>query len=278
MVLGEQNGEEQVKESLVYMKNIWKRFDAVEALRGVDFRVGYAEVVGLVGDNGAGKSTLMKVLTGVYLPDQGQIYWQGEPIQILSPQHSRALGIEMIYQDLALAKKQDVALNVFLGREPTKQYLKGLVKILDKKKMVVDCQRLLKQLGIDIASPYQKVHTLSGGQQQAVAIARALSASRAPRLVIMDEPTAALAVKEVGKVLDLIRRLKAQGISVILISHRLADIFEVCDRIVVLRRGQKVGDKPASETSMEEIVQLMIGASGAVQNKNEGNALSNSRY
>lgn len=278
MMLGKKNSEEQVKQSLVYMKNIWKRFGAVEALRGVDFRVGYAEVVGLVGDNGAGKSTLMKVLTGVYLPDQGQIYWQGQPVQILSPQHSRALGIEMIYQDLALAKKQDVALNVFLGREPTKRYLKGLVKILDKKKMVMDCQRLLKQLGIDIASPYQKVYTLSGGQQQAVAIARALSALRAPRLVIMDEPTAALAVKEVGKVLDLIRRLKAQGISVILISHRLADIFEVCDRIVVLRRGQKVGDKPASETNMEEIVQLMIGASGAVQNKKEDNAFSNPRY
>lgn len=246
-------------DSLVYMEDVWKRFGAVDAVCGVNFEVGYDEVVGLVGDNAAGKSTLMKILTGVHAPDRGQIYWQGQLVNIRSPEDSRRLGIEMIYQDLALAKKQDVASNVFLGREPLKVYLRGLLKVIDKKFMLKESQRLLDQLRIRIDSPAQKVGTLSGGQQQAVAIARTLSAPSPPRLVIMDEPTAALAVKEVGKVLHLVRQLKAQGISVILISHRLVDIFEVCDRVVVLRRGQKVGDKPINETNMEEVVRLMIG-------------------
>lgn len=246
---------------LIRMEGIWKRFGAVEALCGVDFEVGYEEVVGLVGDNGAGKSTLMKILTGVYTPDRGRIYVEGQLVSFNSPEDSRRRwGIEMIYQDLALARKQDVASNIFLGREPLKAYLGGLIKIIDRARMIKDSQRLLDQLHIEIDTVTRKVFTLSGGQQQAVAIARCFSAATRPKLVIMDEPTAALSIKEVGKVLDLIRQLKQQHISVILITHRLPHIFQVCDRVVVLRRGKKVGDKPIHETNMDEVIKLMIGA------------------
>jgi simple sugar transport system ATP-binding protein len=257
-----EQAEERAMESrgaLIFMEDIWKRFGAVEALRGVDFEVMHGEVVGLVGDNGAGKSTLMKILTGVYAPDRGRIYVEGKLVSFKSPEDSRRLGIEMIYQDLALAKKQDVASNIFLGREPLRAYLGGLVKIIDRAKMREAAQRLLDQLRIRIDSVDQRVFTLSGGQQQAVAIARAFSSTIQPKLIIMDEPTAALAVKEVEKVLQLIEQLKRQHISVIFISHRLPHIFQVCDRVVVLRGGKKVGDKPIHETNMDEVVKLIIG-------------------
>jgi simple sugar transport system ATP-binding protein len=243
---------------VVEMRGIIKSFGPVQALRGVDLRLRRREVLGLVGDNGAGKSTLMKVLTGVHQPDKGKIIFEGRPVQFSSPHDSRAIGIEMVYQDLALAGNLSVDANIFLGREMHRTYLGGLVKLLDHKGMTREAVRLLERLRIDIKSVAYRVETLSGGQRQAVAIGR--SAGFDAKVVIMDEPTAALAVKEVGKVLDLIQGLKEHDVSIILISHRMQDIFAVCDHIMVLRQGRKVGDISRAETSMDEIVALITGA------------------
>ncbi len=243
---------------VVEMHGIVKNFGPVRALRGVDLRLDRHEVLGLVGDNGAGKSTLMKVLTGVHQPDAGEIFFEGQQLQFASPHDSRAIGIEMVYQDLALAGNLSVDNNIFLGREMTRSYLGGLIKFLDHKGMAREAVELLGRLRIDIKSVAFRVETLSGGQRQAVAIGR--SAGFEAKVVIMDEPTAALAVKEVGKVLDLIHGLKDHNVSIILISHRLQDIFAVCDRIMVLRQGQVVGNTPESETNMDEIVALITGA------------------
>jgi len=242
----------------VEMRGIVKSFGPVQALRGVDLRLDRREVLGLVGDNGAGKSTLMKVLTGVHQSDGGQIFFEGQPVQFSSPHVSRLIGIEMVYQDLALAGNLSVDGNIFLGRETSRSYLGGLMKLLDHKGMAREAERLLHRLRIDIKSVDYQVETLSGGQRQAVAIGR--SAGFDAKVVVMDEPTAALAVKEVSKVLDLINGLKDHDVAVILISHRLQDIFAVCDRIMVLRQGQVVGNLPKPQTSMDEIVALITGA------------------
>jgi simple sugar transport system ATP-binding protein len=243
---------------VVALQGIVKNFGPVQALRGVDLQLHRHEVLGLVGDNGAGKSTLMKVLTGVYQPEAGQVYLNGRQVQFRSPHESRAAGIEMVYQDLALAGNLGVADNIFLGREMTRPYLGGLLKLLDHKGMLRSAATLLERLKIEIASVEFRVETLSGGQRQAVAIGR--SAGFEAQVVVMDEPTAALAVREVGKVLDLVEGLKEHNVAVILISHRMQDIFTVCDRIAVLRQGRKVGEVPRPETSMDEVVALITGA------------------
>jgi simple sugar transport system ATP-binding protein len=243
---------------VIEMRGIVKNFGPVQALRGVDLRLDRKEVLGLVGDNGAGKSTLMKVLTGVHQPEGGQIFFEGGPVHFASPHDSRMIGIEMVYQDLALAGNLSVDGNIFLGREMTRSYLGGLIKLLDHKGMAHEAIRLLERLKIDIKSVDFRVETLSGGQRQAVAIGR--SAGFEAKVVVMDEPTAALAVKEVSKVLNLIHGLKDHDVAVILISHRLQDIFAVCDRIMVLRQGQVVGNLPKVETDMDEIVALITGA------------------
>lgn len=243
---------------VVEMRGIVKNFGPVQALRGVDLLLERREVLGLVGDNGAGKSTLMKVLTGVHQPDGGQILFEGRPAHFSSPHDSREMGIEMVYQDLALAGNLSVDGNIFLGREMTRSYLGGLINLLNHQGMAHEAVRLLERLRIDIKSVGYRVETLSGGQRQAVAIGR--SAGFDAQVVIMDEPTAALAVKEVSKVLDLINGLKNHDVAVILISHRLQDIFAVCDRIMVLRQGQVVGNLSKSETDMDEVVALITGA------------------
>jgi len=222
---------------LVEMRGISKAFGAVQALAGADLELQAGEVLGLVGDNAAGKSTLMKVLTGVHRPDAGEILFEGRRVGFHSPRDSRALGIEMIYQNLALAPNLDVVANVFLGREVTRAALPHAVEWLDERRMEFETRALLGRLRITIDSVRRPVERLSGGQQQAVAIARAVAFQA--RVVIMDEPTASLAVKEVGKVLDLVMQLRAKGVSVILISHRLQDIFTVADRVMVLRGGQR---------------------------------------
>ena len=245
---------------LLEMRNIHKSFGPVQALRGVDLALKYREVLGLVGDNGAGKSTLMKILTGAYHPDQGEIFFEGRPVRFASPHESRLAGIEMVYQDLALAGNLSVTANIFMGREKTRPVLGRFLHLLDERGMETETRRLLHRLRIEIPSVRQRVENLSGGQRQAIAIGRAMAFNA--RVVIMDEPTAALAVREVGKVLDLIANLKHQGVSVILISHRLQDIFQVCDRVIVLRQGIKVGDLAIAETSMDEVVALIVGAQG----------------
>jgi ABC-type sugar transport system ATPase subunit len=246
---------ERTDAPLVEMRGIVKRFGPVSALQSVDFTVAQGEVVGLVGDNGAGKSTLMKVLTGVYRPDAGEIRFQGRRVEFHSPLDSRRLGIEMVYQELGLAENLDTVANLFLGRELTRRV--GPFALLDEAAMERHARQHLEGLRVELASLRTPVERLSGGQRQAVAIARATAF--AARLVIMDEPTASLAVAEAGKVLELIRRLREQGVSVVLISHRLQDVLDVSDRIVVLNRGRVAGVLQGGRARMEDVVALIVG-------------------
>jgi ABC-type sugar transport system ATPase subunit len=247
--------------SLLELRDVRKAFGAIEALRGVTFSVDPGTVVGLVGDNGAGKSTLMKTITGVYTIDSGDIRFDRVSLVGKDPGAIRQAGIEMIYQDLALARMRDVASNIFLGRELTRSALG--VKLIDTKRMRAEAEAMIARLGARIPSVAQITGELSGGQQQSVAIARALTFN--PKLVIMDEPTAALAVREVEHVLDLIRTLKSHSIAVILISHRLTDVFSVCDRIVVLRQGAVIADDATRDTSMNAVVAHIVGATDAAR-------------
>ncbi|MDO8881165.1 MAG: ATP-binding cassette domain-containing protein [Coriobacteriia bacterium] len=237
----------------VLMKDIRKRFGMVHALQGVTLRVAPGEVVGLVGDNAAGKSTLMKVLAGTYIADGGEIWIDGEQTRYSTPREAQLLGIEMVYQDLALCDDIDVAGNIFLGREPRRAA--GL--LLDKNRMHAEARRLLDSLRIRIPYTDLPVRNLSGGQRQAVAIARAVHFQ--PRLLILDEPTAALAVSEVETVLELIRTVAEREVGVILITHRLQDLFRVCDRLCVMYEGTLRADLVAKETSLETLVEEIVG-------------------
>jgi|YelNatPaOPRAMG01_1025707.scaffolds.fasta_scaffold10596_7 ABC-type sugar transport system ATPase subunit len=241
---------------IVEMIGIHKWFGGVHALKGVDFSVWPGEIVGLIGDNGAGKSTLIKILAGVYPPDKGQILFDGREVRFRSPKDAQNHGITTVYQELALVDTLDVAANIFLGREPATFGGESLFAFLSHTKMREMARKLLESLRIEM--PIEAlVGTLSGGQRQAVAISRALR--QEPKVVIMDEPTAALAVQEATKVLELARTLKEKGISVIFISHTLPEVFSVADRIVVLRKGEKVADCPTQELTTEEAVKLMVG-------------------
>jgi len=245
---------------VIEMRNIKKNFGAVEALRGVDLVLHHNEVLGLMGDNAAGKSTLMKVLSGAYIPDEGEIFIEGQKAHLTNPMDARRRGIEMVYQDYALANNLDVAANVFMGREVVRLEL-GPIGVMDFRHMEQETRSLLNRLKIDIASVRQKVERLSGGQRQAVAIARATAFDA--KVIIMDEPTAALSVAAIDKVLELVRELKAQGSSIIVISHRLEDIYRVSDRMIVLRQGRKVSDTPVQgdlHDFRERVVAYMIGA------------------
>ncbi|MFN2222608.1 MAG: ATP-binding cassette domain-containing protein [Chloroflexota bacterium] len=242
------------------MRGIKKHFGAVQALRGVDLALRHNEVLGLMGDNAAGKSTLMKVLSGAYIPDDGQLLIEGEPVHFSSPMDARRVGIEMVYQDYALSNNLDVSGNVFMGREVV-QFQLGPIGVMDYAYMEQETKNLLDRLKIDIPSVRQKVERLSGGQRQAVAIARATAFDA--KVIIMDEPTAALSVAAIDKVIELIRELKAQGSSIIIISHRLEDIYRVSDRMIVLRQGRKVSDAPVEgdiHEFRERVVAYMIGA------------------
>jgi len=243
--------------TLLVLSGIRKSFGAVDVLHDVDLSVAAGEVVGLVGDNGAGKSTLMKTITGIYRADAGSIEFEGRDILPLSPGARRELGIEMIYQDLSLARQQDVASNIFLGREPTRKAFGLFPGIVNKAEMDRQAKNMIERLGAHLPSINRPVGSFSGGQQQTVAIARALTFN--PKLVIMDEPTAALAVREVQSVLDLIRRLKSEDIAVILISHRLNDVLSVTDRIVVLRHGRADANLTTARTDMNEVVSRIVG-------------------
>ncbi|MCD4699037.1 MAG: ATP-binding cassette domain-containing protein [Phycisphaerae bacterium] len=245
---------------VVKLCNIKKTFGAVQALRGVDLTLHHNEVLGLVGDNAAGKSTLMKVLSGAYIPDEGEIFIDGKKVHLANPMDARRLGIEMVYQDYALANNLDVSANVFMGREMVRLKL-GPIGVMDYREMEKETRSLLNRLKIDISSVYQKVERLSGGQRQAVAIARATAFDA--KVIVMDEPTAALSVAAIDKVLELVQELKAQGSSIIIISHRLEDIYQVSDRMIVLRQGRKVSDTPVEgdiHEFRERVVAYMIGA------------------
>lgn len=242
---------------ILEVSGVSKFFGGLTAVNHVDFEVRPGEVVALLGDNGAGKSTLIKCISGVYRPEQGTITFDGHEITGNSPSHIRELGIETIYQDLALAENLDVGANVFLGKEKIK-HLFGFIPVTDDNFMRAEAEKVLDRLDIHIPSLKQKLVNLSGGQRQAVAIARAMYWNA--QLVIMDEPTAALAVPEQRKVLSLIRSLREQNIPVILISHTMHDVMAVADRIVVMRRGQVAADMPRAETTEELIVKHMVGS------------------
>jgi len=235
---------------LIEMRNINKTFGAVKALVNVDLTLHPGEILGLVGDNSAGKSTLMKVLTGAYTRDSGTVRVDGEAVNFRNPHESRDRGIEMIYQDFALCGNLDIAQNIFLGRWPTS----GL--FINRRKMYDEANQVLQRLKVDVNSVFQKVESLSGGRQQSVAIARAISFE--PKLVILDEPTANLSVMATQRLLETMLELKAQGVAQIIISHRLTDIFEVGDRVMVLKRGENVGDRFVKQTNEHEMLELIV--------------------
>jgi simple sugar transport system ATP-binding protein len=235
---------------IVEMRRISKTFGAVRALVDVNLVLHPGEILGLVGDNSAGKSTLMKILTGAYHRDSGEILVDGAKVEFRSPHESRAVGIEMIYQDFALCGNMDVGQNIFLGRWPRR----GL--FVDRKKMYADADRVLKRLKVDVNSVYQKVESLSGGRQQSVAIARAISFE--PKVIVLDEPTANLSVPATARLLETMLELKSHGVAQIIISHRLTDIFAVGDRVMVLKRGRIVGERVIGETTENAVLELIV--------------------
>jgi D-xylose transport system ATP-binding protein len=233
------------------LKDVYKSFGSVEALRGVDFEVRDGEVMALVGDNGAGKSTLIKCVAGIYSIDSGEIRFEGKPVSIHGPKDAAKLGIEVVYQDLALADNLDVVQNMFLGREEHDPLYR-----LKEAPMEQRTAETLKSLSVTtIRSVRQPVATLSGGQRQSVAVARAVMWNN--RVVFLDEPTAALGVAQTRQVLDLVKRLGDQGLAVVLVSHNLNDVFEVADRITVLRLGRDIGVYEREKTTPEEIVEAI---------------------
>ncbi len=240
------------------VRRLTKRFGGLTAVDGVSLDIHPGEVVGLLGDNGAGKSTLIKCISGVYTADEGEIFLNGQRLEVASPIDARRQGIETIYQDLALANNLDVPANIFLGREIRTRHLAGLVHTLDDKAMLDRSRAALDTLEIHFPSLTNPIESLSGGQRQAVAIARAVYWEA--KLMIMDEPTNNLGVPEQHRVLELIRKLRDQGVPVILITHTLPDVFAVTDRITVMHRGRKVTEKRTAETSTEELVHYMVGS------------------
>ena len=241
--------------ALLELSGVSKHFGAIRALVDVSLSLGPGEVVGLMGDNGAGKSTLVKIVAGNYPPSGGTIAIEGRPVAFHKPADARAEGIEIVYQDLALCDNLTAAANVYLGRELTTGF--GPFRVLNSRTMYQRAGELFAELKSE-TRPRDLVRSMSGGQRQAVAIARTRLAD--PRIVLMDEPTAAISVRQVTEVLNLIRRLRDHGIAVVLISHRMPDVFAVSDRIVVLRRGEKVADKAISASSPEEVTGLITGA------------------
>ena len=239
-------------------RDVSKRFGNVIALQNIDFEVYPGEVVALIGDNGAGKSTLIKILSGTLAPDSGTLLMRGKPVSFASPRDARAVGIETVYQDLALAPDLDVPANLFLGRELRRPGLLGLLDVLDSRGMRAQAQAHLEGLGVKVKSVDQRVDTLSGGQRQSVAVSRSVFWGR--DVVIMDEPTAALSVAQAALVIGLIKRVREAGTPVVLISHNLPHVFEAADRMIVLRHGARVGTLDPKSATMEQAVSLMTGA------------------
>jgi len=243
---------------LLEARGISKYFGAITALTDVNFRVGHGEVLGVVGDNGAGKSTLMKILSGLFRPSEGQLLFNGTPVEFKSPKDAQKLGIEMVYQDFALAGNMAIYENIYLGREPGTKI--GPLTVVDHGRARRMAAEHLDRMHIHVKSVEQNTEDLSGGQRQAVAIARATAFDG--KLVIMDEPTAALAIKEVGKVLDLIKSLKDHGVAVIIISHRMDDIFYCCDRVMALYQGTNFAESRLDTTSRNEVIGWIMGTKG----------------
>ena len=239
-------------------REIVKTYGHVEALRGANFSAQAGEVVALIGDNGAGKSTLIKLLSGVAQPDGGEILFEGRPVHIGSPSEAQQLGIETVYQDLSLAPDLDGAANLYLGREPLRPGLLGRLGVLDKRAMREGAVSAFRDLGVDIKDAVAAVAYLSGGQRQGVAVARA--AAWANKVIIMDEPTAALGVVQSGRVLEVIKQVRDRGLTVVLISHNMPEVLAVADRVEVLRLGRRVASFTRAEATLESLVGAMTGA------------------
>jgi simple sugar transport system ATP-binding protein len=244
-------------EPLLEARGIGRRFGHVEALSGVDFTVYPNEIVGLIGDNGAGKSTLTKILSGADEPSEGEIRVEGQVVRLTNPHVARDHGIETVYQDLALAPELDPAANFFLGRELTRPGLLGRLGVLDRTAMARRTVGEIVRLGVTLKDPTAPIVELSGGQRQSVAVARA--AMWAKKVIFLDEPTAALGVVQTQGVVDLIRRVRDDGIAVVLISHNMQQVLDLCDRIEVLRLGRSIGHVPAHGTTVEDLVTAMTG-------------------
>jgi D-xylose transport system ATP-binding protein len=242
---------------ILALKGISKRFGAVQALTAVDFEVSAGEVVALVGDNGAGKSTLIKTIAGILPIDEGQVLFDGRPVALTGPQSSSSLGIATVYQDLALCDNLDVVGNLFLGRELGTSGARKLVGWLDETAMEQQATELLQRLSVSIPSVRTQVASLSGGQRQSIAVARAMMGS--PKVVLLDEPTAALGVAQTKQVLDLIRRLREQGLGVVVISHNMVDVFSVADRIIVMRLGKRVATFDVKDVKQVDVVAAITG-------------------
>ncbi len=256
--------EPSQKQPRLLMRNIGKSFGVVRALSGVDFEVYDGEVVGLVGDNGAGKSTLIKTISGVGPADEGEIFVAGQPVKITTPQAANRLGIQTVYQDLALCDNLDVVANLFLGREERFPW-----RTLNEVDMERQALGVLRTLEVKLPSTRALVSVLSGGQRQSVAVAKSIL--RKAQLVLLDEPTAALGVAQTRQVLNLIRRLREQGLAVVVISHNLADVFEVVDRVIVLRLGKRVGTFEVKNTTPEQVVSAITGAEFGKLTEDPGN-------
>ncbi len=248
----------QMRDQLLLATGIVKSFGHVEALRGADFAVGHGEVVALMGDNGAGKSTLVKVLSGVIAPDDGTIEIDGATVTFADPLEARAAGVETVYQDLALADTLDPAANLFLGRELRRSGLLGRLGFLDDRRMHAEAADVFARLNVPVRAEHETAGRMSGGQRQGIAIGRAVT--WASKVLFLDEPTAALGVQQTRNVLDLVRRVRDNGVAVVLISHSVPEVLEVADRIEVLRLGRRVGRFAAADTTPEEVVACITGA------------------
>jgi len=253
--------------ALLEVTNLTKDFGGLVANSNVSFEIAEGEIVGLIGPNGAGKSTLIKIISGVETPDDGEIYFDGEKVEISNPEVAKGLGIETLYQNLLLVNNMDVVANMYLGREECKKYLFGSLRVLQNKQMEKDTVALLERLKINLGSGREKVDVLSGGQRQAIALSRAVGGGK--KMVLLDEPTAALGVRESNQAIELIRRLKEQNIATVIISHNLEHVFSVVDRIVVLRQGVVRGERLTSEADGDEIVSMITGADQWKRGKDE---------
>lgn len=255
--------DQKKSQAILSVKNLGKRFGAVQALNGVNLEVSSGEVLALVGDNGAGKSTTIKMISGVDQPDEGEISIEGKAVKLSGPDVAESLGIQTVYQDLALCDNLDIVSNLFLGRELKRTLIPGLLSVVDKEEMEKRAVPVLDSLGINLPPLTTAVASLSGGQRQTVAVARAVLWGS--KLVLLDEPTAALGVAQTKSVLELIRKLADKGIAVLVISHNLTDVFQVADRITVLRLGETIANFKKDNVTSEEVVAAITGATKEVR-------------